>query len=293
MDKLRSMSIRPVWKEDLVQVVVADSLGFCFGVERALEMIHKALNTGQGLSMLGPLIHNRLVLERLEAQGLETVDEVHQVREGALVIRAHGVQQAVYERAKQQGTDLIDATCPFVKRAQRAAQELFDGGYDVILVGDTDHAEVRGIVSAAGGPVNVVTTVKDIDSLELKPRVGLLFQTTQAPELVDTFCRTLVGRCLELRVFNTVCRATADRQDAVRKLAPTVDAMVIVGDPNSANTGRLTAIALTLNVRTTQVETADQLNETFFSNVKNVGLSAGASTPGWLIDEVKTWLEDH
>ena len=274
-----------------MEVKLAKTLGFCFGVKRALELTEKALQERPCLHMLGALIHNKAVVERLAQSGLDTIKSLDEVQSGTVVIRAHGVTRDVYDEAEKREIELIDATCPFVKKAQDAASLLVKEGYEVLLVGDKNHAEVRGIVSAAGGPVHVVAKVDEIPKLTRATRVGLLFQTTKRPELARQFFDKLLERVQEIRVINTICRATIDRQLAVSELAPQVSAMVIVGDPESANTARLTAIAKETNERTIQVENASQLEETFFSGCKTVGLSAGASTPHWLIDEVKSFLE--
>ncbi len=274
-----------------MEVKLAKTLGFCFGVKRALDITEKALAERPCLHMLGALIHNKAVVEKLAQAGLDTVTSLDEVKSGSVVIRAHGVTKDVYERAQTRAIELIDATCPFVKKAQESAALLVKEGYEVILVGDRDHAEVRGIVSAAGGNVHVVAKVDELPKITRASRVGLLFQTTKRPMLAHKFFQALFDRVQELRVINTICRATSDRQLAVSELAPRVDAMVIVGDPESANTARLTSIAAETNEKTVQVENASQLEPSFFSGCKVVGLSAGASTPHWLIDEVKKFLE--
>ena len=274
-----------------MEVKLAKTLGFCFGVKRALELTEKALQERPCLHMLGALIHNKAVVERLAQSGLDTVKTLDEVKSGTVVIRAHGVTRDVYEEAAKREIELIDATCPFVKKAQDAASLLVKEGYAVLLVGDKNHAEVRGIVSAAGGPVHVVANIDEIPKLTRATKVGLLFQTTKRPELARLFFDTLLERVQEIRVINTICRATIDRQLAVSELAPQVSAMVIVGDPESANTARLTAIAKETNERTIQVENASQLETSFFAGCTSVGLCAGASTPHWLIDEVKSFLE--
>ena len=274
-----------------MEVKLAKTYGFCFGVKRALELTERALKERPCLHMLGALIHNKAVVEQLAHSGLDTVSSLDEVKSGAVVIRAHGVTRDVYEEATRREIDLVDATCPFVKKAQESASLLVKEGYEVLLVGDKDHAEVKGIVSAAGGAVHVVADGNEIPELTRATRVGLLFQTTKRIDLAKSFFNALFEKVQEIRVVNTICRATTDRQLAVSKLAPEVDAMVIVGDPESANTARLTAIAAEANDHTIQVENVGQLQSDFFAGCKIVGLSAGASTPHWLVDEVKSFLE--
>ena len=179
----------------------------------------------------------------------------------------------------------------FVKKAQDAAALLGKEGYTVFLVGDRNHTEVKGIVSAAGVPVTILLGDEDIREVKGGRKAGLLFQTTQSVERCRFFWNEIIERFDEIRVFNTICMATSERQEAVRELAATVSAMVIVGDPKSANTKRLAAISAEINPKSFMVENADQINPQDFRGLEVVGLTAGASTPDWLILEVRNRLE--
>ncbi len=269
-------------------------MGFCFGVKRAIEMTEKALASGETVYIVGDLIHNKAVIERLARKGLKRIsnlDEIPAGRKAALVIRAHGVPRETYVEAEKLGLKLIDATCPFVKKAQLAASQLAASGYHVIIIGDREHSEVKGLLSAAGEDSTVVSSLEELEGLELPARIGVVFQTTQPIDAAGTYLAGLFPRCAELDVHNTICNATFKRQDAVSKLAPRVDAMVIVGDRHSANTKRLTNIASELNPRTIQVESASELERAYFEGAHTVGVSAGASTPDWLIERVVEILE--
>jgi len=278
-----------------MKVILADKLGFCFGVKRALDMteaaIDKAIASGEEISMLGALIHNNAVVSRLQEKGIKIIDSVDEVSDGSLVIRAHGVTQDVLKKAGETGIDVIDATCPLVERVQKAAAQLIKDGYTVYLAGDKGHAEIKSIVSAANGNVIVVATAEDIRATDPSGKVGLLFQTTKDVETASDFFNVLFEDCTEIKTIKTICSATTDRQKAIRQLAPNVDCVIVVGDRNSANTARLTSIAKKVNPKTYQVENASQLELTFFDNCNTAGVSAGASTPSWLIDEVTKYIE--
>ncbi len=274
-----------------MKVVLAKTMGFCFGVKRALEMTEKALASGEKIHILGDLIHNRAVIEKLAAKGLRRVKAVSEVTSGGtLIISAHGVSRDVYQAMEQSGISCIDTTCIFVKKAQDAAAFLCREGYEVFLVGDPDHTEVKGIVSAAGGPVRILQREEDLVTVTRGKRAGLLFQTTQTAEMLRLFTSGLAEKFDEVRVFNTICRATTERQEAVRELARDVDAVVIVGDRKSANSKRLLAIASEINPKSFMVETADQINVSDFSGLDTVGLTASASAPDWVIAEVQSRL---
>jgi 4-hydroxy-3-methylbut-2-enyl diphosphate reductase len=277
-----------------MKVILANKLGFCFGVKRALDIteaaIEKSVESHEEISMLGALIHNKAVVANLQERGIRTVDTIEETTCGKLVIRAHGATKEVLSNAREKNLDVIDATCPLVERAHKAAAQLVKEGYTVYLAGDKGHAEVAGIVSAAGGKVIVVATPEDIKQTEHRGKVGLLFQTTKDPRTAPGFYEALFKNSNEIRTINTICNATTERQIAIRELAPKVDCVIVVGDMNSANTARLTLIARELNPRTIQVENASELSKKFFQGCQTAGVSAGASTPDWLIEEVTKFI---
>lgn len=281
---------------EYMKVILANKLGFCFGVKRALDMteaaISKAGDSTEEISMLGALIHNKAVVSNLQKQGVKTVNSLDETTCGSLVIRAHGATREVIAHAREKNLNVIDATCPLVERAHKAAAQLVDEGYTVYLAGDKGHAEVAGIVSAAKGKIIVVATPEDIQLSSHRGKVGLLFQTTKDPRTALGFYEVLFNHCSEIRTINTICNATTERQRAIRELALKVDCVVVVGDIDSANTARLTLIARELNAKTVQVEKASDLNREFFKGSQVAGVSAGASTPDWLIEEVTKFIQD-
>jgi len=211
---------------------------------------------------------------------------------GTIIIRSHGVASHEIEEAVQKQLEIIDATCPFVKKAQEHVKALSDEGYGVVVVGDADHPEVQGIVSYGGDKVFVVGSGDEVVNLPKMNKIGVVAQTTQSFENL----KNVVSECLlrggEVRVFNTICDATAVRQEEAMELACQVDCMLVVGGFNSANTRRLAEVCAELQPRTHHIETAAEINPDWFDGVERVGVTAGASTPKWIIDEVVSRVED-
>ncbi|HUT75818.1 MAG TPA: 4-hydroxy-3-methylbut-2-enyl diphosphate reductase [Armatimonadota bacterium] len=270
-----------------MEIIVADNAGFCFGVERALDMVKGEEEAGpRPLHTLGSLIHNPQVVERLRQEGVRQVSSLDEVAGGTVVIPSHGVGPEVSRQARERGLHVADATCPFVARAQDHVRALADGGYQVIILGDKGHPEVAGLVGAAGGQAVVIEHEDELAGIELRPRVGLVVQTTQAPARLGAVAAALAVRARELRAFNTICGATSQRQESALRLAQQVEVMVVVGGKNSANTNRLSQLCEQTGVPTHHVETAAELDPQWFRGARKTGVTAGASTPEWLIHEV-------
>lgn len=263
-----------------MKVEVARHAGICYGVERALKLAAEAAATGREVHTLGPLIHNPQAVEALKANGVAVAGCLEDAEDGILVIRSHGVDPAIIEAAGDKGLDVVDATCPFVSSAQQAAAQLKADGYTVVIVGEADHPEVEGIVAHTGGQAIVVEELSDIPERLPSRRVGIVVQTTQSLERLNQVVAALMPRVSELKVINTICSATGQRQRAAEELARSVDVMVIVGGLNSGNTTRLTEICRQVNDRVYHVETADELKPEWFAGAHKVGVTAGASTPG-------------
>ena len=277
-----------------VKVKVAAKAGFCFGVRRAIEMAERTLEEsgGKAVYSLGPLIHNPQVVRCLEEKGVIEVPDLDAVQEGTLIIRSHGVSPGVLERAAQKGLKVVDATCPYVRRAQTLARELAAAGYQVVVVGDREHPEVQGIVGWAGKGALVVEDPKEVPGLELARRVGVVAQTTLPQEKFSAVIDALGAGGAELKVCNTICSATAERQEAARLLARQVGVMVVVGGKNSANTRKLAALCAESGTPTYHIETAEELDPAWFLGVEAAGVTAGASTPDWIIEEVKSRMSE-
>lgn len=261
-------------------IEVAAHAGVCYGVERALELALKAGESApKPVHTLGPLIHNPIVVDRLAAGGIAAVDVPDDALSGSLIIRAHGVVPAVIDEAKHRGLHVIDATCPYVKRVHRAAEKLVRDGYQLIVVGESGHPEVEGIMGHADGRAVTVSCVDDLCDIEIERRVGVVVQTTQTMATLCEIVDELLVRAEEVRVVNTICSATQERQEAASDLAARVDVMVVIGGKNSGNTRRLAEICRARCARIYHIEDAAELDASMFSGAAHIGVTAGASTP--------------
>lgn len=274
-----------------MQITIADDAGACYGVDRAIR-IADAQDMDSPVFTLGPLIHNPQVVSRLEERGIRSVEEPEDVKSPAtLIIRSHGVAPKVVDRAIELGLDVVDATCPYVSKAQHAAEELAAQGRLVIVVGDAGHPEVEGIVGHAGPDTLVVASAAEIPD-SLPDRLGVVVQTTQSHETFDEVVNLLSSRDCDLKVIDTICLATQKRQQSAARLANEVDAMVVVGGRNSGNTRRLYEICSSHCERVHHVESADELSSIWFDGCNHVGITAGASTPASQIDDVVARLRE-
>jgi 4-hydroxy-3-methylbut-2-enyl diphosphate reductase len=270
-----------------MDIIVARHAGFCFGVKRALDLVREATQSGPGpIQTLGPLIHNPQVVARLAGEGVRPIADLGEARGGTVVIPSHGAGADVAERAQAAGLAVLDATCPLVAEAQTHARRLAEEGYRVVILGDPGHPEVVGLARHAGPDAVVVESEAAALVLPRMARVGLVCQTTQTLDRLRAVASILLEKASELRVFNTICGATAQRQQSALDMAHTVEVVVVVGGRNSANTNRLTQICTDAGVETHHVETPEELDPRWFRGRRRVGVTAGASTPQWLIDGV-------
>jgi 4-hydroxy-3-methylbut-2-enyl diphosphate reductase len=269
------------------EVTVARHAGFCFGVKRAIRLVEEALAAGKGpVTSLGPVIHNPQVVSSLEKSGLRRAVSLDEVAGGVVVIRSHGAPPHVHAELERRGLAVVDATCPFVKKMHRQARRLFQAGYRVVIVGDATHSEITSLTEDAGFQGLVVAGPAELEGVAISGRVGLTAQTTQTLENFQAVADRLLPRALELRIFNTICDSTTTRQTEARELARRVEAMVVIGGRNSANTRRLADICRETGTRTIWVETAEELSEDLVGDARRIGLTAGASTPQWIITDV-------
>ena len=271
-----------------MEVIVADNAGFCFGVKRAIKMANDTIDQAPaGVKALGPLIHNPQVVSAFQRRGLTVVSELEEVEpESTVIIRSHGVGPEVKDDAVRRGLRIVDTTCPFVTKAQQYAAKLIGENYKVVMIGDQNHPEVIGVVAHTGDKAIVINTVAEAEALKFIPRMGVVFQTTHSIGHVQEIVGALLKRGKEVRVFNTLCGATTAMQKTAVELAPDVEAMVIVGGRQSANTAQLAEVCRRVNPRVYQVESADEVREDWFAGLRRIGVSAGASTPDEVIAEV-------
>jgi 4-hydroxy-3-methylbut-2-enyl diphosphate reductase len=270
-----------------MEILLADHAGFCFGVRRALEMAEEATRKHERVHALGPLIHNPQVVQRLERQGLVISEQPETLPAGSVaMVRAHGAGPAVYELAAARGITLLDATCPFVARVHRKAAQFARHGYQVLVLGDPNHPEAEGILAHTRGKAAIVESPADLASLRLRRRVAVVCQTTQTLEALRALVDALLPQVQELIVANTICDATANRQEASLALARQVDLMIVIGGYHSANTRRLAEICAATGTATHHIEEAAELQEEWLTGVTKVGVTAGASTPAEAIEAV-------
>ncbi|OGR28322.1 MAG: 4-hydroxy-3-methylbut-2-enyl diphosphate reductase [Desulfuromonadales bacterium GWD2_54_10] len=274
-----------------MKVIIAKRAGFCFGVKRATQMAFEAAGKDNKTYTLGPIIHSPQVVQKLEQMGVKVVKNLDKTDSGTIIIRSHGVLASEMDEAVQKQLEIVDATCPFVKKAQEHVKSLSEAGYGVVVVGDADHPEVQGIVSYGGDKVFVVGSGEEVKRLPKMNKIGVVAQTTQSFENL----KNVVSECLlrggEIRVFNTICDATAVRQEEAKELACQVDCMLVVGGFNSANTRRLAEVCIEIQPRTYHIETAAEIDPAWFKDEERIGVTAGASTPKWIIDEVVSRIE--
>jgi (E)-4-hydroxy-3-methyl-but-2-enyl pyrophosphate reductase len=246
-----------------------------------------ASKTDRPITTLGPLIHNRQAIETLhEDKNVSMADTLEQIESGTVVIRTHGVPPDVIQAARSRGLDLIDATCPFVRSVQKLAAKLVGAGYTLVVLGERNHPEVIGVTAHAGGRAIVIEDPAEIEQYLPLKRVGIVVQTTQPLDKLEKLIEKLLPHCKDLSIQNTICYATTDRQEAARKLAREVQVMVVVGGRHSGNTRRLVDICKEEQVGVHHIETANELERGQFEGIDTVGVTAGASTPGFIIDAV-------
>ena len=275
-----------------MEVILADDYGFCYGVKRAIKTAKDNVDLSKPVCTLGPIIHNPQMVKALADEGIGTVNSVDEMDCGKIIIRSHGVGPSVYDAIKAKGLELADATCPHVKKAQMSAKTLADEGFKVIIIGEQEHPEVKSIKEWAGENSLVLDTEEKARNVAFVPRLGIVAQTTFSAEAFTKIVSILIEKSYDIRILRTICTATDKRQSAAIKLAKDVDMMLVIGGRNSANTTRLAQLC-TAHCVTYHIETVDELHDDWFNNIKKIGITAGASTPDWIIKEVyekcKTW----
>jgi (E)-4-hydroxy-3-methyl-but-2-enyl pyrophosphate reductase len=275
-----------------MQIKLAKEYGFCFGVKRALEMVETVLkqnNEGCPVYSIGPIIHNPQVVEKLKNKGVKIVAGVEDMQDnGIFVIRSHGITPKQLENAKRKGLTIIDATCPFVKHAQDICSLLKNEGYNIIIIGEKEHPEVRALIGFAGEDSSVVKDIADLEKINRKKKTGILSQTTQQRSNVVSIIENIewYNKFQEMRIFDTICEATSRRQAAALKLSKEVDIMLVIGGYNSSNTKKLAELAENTGVETHHIESNKDLKKEWFLEKNIIGVTAGASTPDWIITEI-------
>ena len=276
-----------------MQVLLADEYGFCFGVERAVDMVEDALQEGETVRSLGPLIHNEQEMARLGNHGVTTISDPVQIGRGeTAVIRAHGVTPEVQKELEEKASKVVDATCPFVTRVQKLAARAAEQDRHVIVVGSPDHPEMIGVKGYAPNHAFVIRDETEVAALPRLRKPLVVSQTTiKAKTFFDTAEAIKTKTDDEVQVVNTICSATRDRQDAARALAGMVDAFYIIGGRHSSNSVKLLGVCKEQCERSFLIETEEEISPDDISGAERVGVTAGASTPEWLIEKVVKHLE--
>lgn len=267
-----------------MNIKLAKSYGFCFGVKRAIKIAENATNA----STIGPLIHNNEEIRRLKlkfnVKTLNDISEADNVKKA--IIRTHGITREDLATLKQKEVEVIDATCPFVTKPQQICEQMSNEGYDIVIFGDANHPEVKGVKSYADGNVYVVLDVLELEKIALKKKIAVVSQTTRKMSEFAKIVTYLISNYKEVRVFNTICNATLENQEATRELAADSDVMIVIGGKNSSNTKQLFAISKQFCEDSYLIENETELNKNWFLSKQNCGITAGASTPSWIIQKI-------
>jgi small subunit ribosomal protein S1 len=276
-----------------MRIILGEKAGCCFGVQRALDIAEKTRQEKRGpVATLGPLIHNPRMVAELDKKGITTVQSLDHISAGTLIVRSHGAGPDLFKQANARNIEVIDATCPFVRLEQELAVALKTEGYTVVIVGERDHAEVRGVAEWLEEQAFVVSPdeVSALPWSQLGNKIGIVSQTTQSLDGLARVVTAVIPHCREIKVHNTICLATVQRQQEVKELAARAELLLVVGGKDSANTRRLAEIGKEQGVQTYHIEAANELDPDWFENVETVAVTAGASTPRSQIQEVVDWL---
>ena len=269
-----------------MKITIAGDAGYCFGVRDAVNLAYESAEKDGKVYMLGDIVHNEQVVADLAQAGTKVVETLDEIPDDKPVLfRAHGTATRVWDEAGEKGLNIIDATCPLVQEIHDEVKKLEKDGRQIIIIGDHGHDEVVGIVSHANNPL-VLATPEEARALRKMKRVGVVSQSTQTIENVKEIINILMTKVFDLHFINTICFPTKRNQEQIKELAADSDVMVIIGSFTSANSKRLTQLALEINPNTYQVNSAENLDPAWFDQVEKVGISAGASTPDYLIDQV-------
>ncbi len=278
-----------------MEINLAKSAGFCFGVKRALDIAFKTAKSGREVYMLGNIVHNEDVIKETAKAGIKKIAKLAaQGKSKTLLIRAHGAGINTFIKAASLGYKIVDATCPMVKEIHKIAKENEKKGYKIIIIGDKEHDEVRGIIGQLKNKAIIVDNSKNIPFEKIKraQKAAVISQSTQKLEKVSEIVGILKPHIKELKFFNTICRPTRIKQEEIKSLPLKNDIVLIIGSKTSANTRRLFEIAKSLNPRAYWIQSRKEINPTWFKNKRSVGITAGASTPEWITKGVINYIKN-
>jgi len=277
-----------------LKIVLSKEIGFCFGVKNAVEIAQKALDINdEQVYMLGPIIHNPQVIEMFQKKGAKIVSSIQEIPEGSTVItRAHGASHSILKEASQKRLKVVNTTCPYVKKVQEIAEYLYKNSYFIVVFGERKHPEITSILDIIHQNALVVEQISDLINIGHYKKIGLISQTTKNINDFKELFFYLLEKTEELRIFNTICKATTKRQVSVLELSKKVDIMLVIGGKESANTSRLVEICRNQGVKTFHIESKEELNYEWFHPQDSIGITSGASTPDWVIKEVFDKLKE-
>jgi len=274
-----------------MKIIIAKNAGYCFGVRDAVDLAHDIAKKEGKVYMLGDIVHNEKVVEDLNNAGAKVVESLEDVPEnGTVLFRAHGTKSNIWEEAENMSLNIKDATCPLVHKIHEDVKRLYNEGRKIIVIGDHGHDEVVAIADQAKNTI-VISNTDEAIKLKRIRKAGIVCQSTQAIENVQEIIKILMTKIFDLRFINTICYPTKRNQEQIKDLAKIVDIMIIIGSFTSANSKRLTFLSKCLNENTFQVTSQEDLKEKWFNNCRSVGISAGASTPDYLISNIKDKIE--
>ena len=272
-----------------MEVILAKTAGFCFGVKRAVDTVYKEAGK-KNVYTYGPIIHNSEVVNDLKKKGVEVInsrEELEALEEGTIIIRSHGVEREIYDLIHEKGLELVDATCPFVRKIHKIVEKAGNDGDQVIIVGSEHHPEVQGIKGWCTGEVHIISDAEQFEGIDLNKPTTLVSQTTFNYKKFQELVEIINKKGYDIIVLNTICNATEERQTEAAKIARDVDAMIVIGGRNSSNTQKLFEICKNECNNTYYIQTVKDLDITCFESIDSVGITAGASTPNKIIEEVQ------
>ncbi len=276
-----------------MEVIKAKTAGFCFGVKRAVDTVYEQVDSCEGaIYTYGPIIHNEEVVKDMESKGVIVIrseEELDSLAEGTVIIRSHGVEKRIYDKLEKKGIRIVDATCPFVKKIHKIVSKESAQGAHIVIIGNPEHPEVQGIRGWAGENVSVVQDAEAAEKIEFDKNVKIcvVSQTTFNYNKFKDLVEIIKKKSYDVSVLNTICNATKERQTEAKSIAETVDAMIVIGDKHSSNTQKLFEICRKACNNTYYIQTLDDLNLNQLGSVETVGITAGASTPNNIIEEVQ------
>ncbi len=277
-----------------MEVRMAKTAGFCFGVKRAVETVYEQVekHLGKPIYTYGPIIHNQEVIKDMKEKGVSVIgseEELQRISSGVVIIRSHGVPKRIYELLEEQGLECVDATCPFVKKIHRIVEDESKKGKHIVIIGDANHPEVQGIKGWSEKEVAIIKTEEEALAFSVEPKteICVVSQTTFNYNKFKYLVEIISKKHYNVNVLNTICSATKERQTEAEKIAKEVDVMIVIGDKHSSNTQKLFEICHSACANTYYIQTLDDLNMNQLQSVQSVGITAGASTPNNIIEEVQ------